>query len=158
MCAFLKLGFFHEWCHKVEGWSWVLLCLLFLYYLCLYRYKFETSFANISGSNGLILLKFFLFYKDINIFISHVLEIYLKHYLSEPCVDWPSICEKPFISSSSGWECQVPRITPREPLNLSYHLYRHTSMMCYFLISYSLVVLWTCMCHFLIWCKELKEI
>ena len=27
-----------------------------------------------------------------------------------------------------------PRVA-REPLNLAYHLYRHTSMMCHFLIS-----------------------
>ena len=29
---------------------------------------------------------------------------------------------------------------PREPLNLAYHLYRHASMMCHFLISYPLNV------------------
>ena len=30
--------------------------------------------------------------------------MYMNHYLSEPCVDCPSICVKPFISSS-------PRLT-----------------------------------------------
>ena len=43
-----------------------------------------------------------LFYKDINIHISHMLYICIKHYLSEPCVDCPSNYVNPFIFSSGG--------------------------------------------------------
>ena len=64
-------------------------------------------------------------------------KIYMKFYLSEPCVDRPSICVKPFIS------CSVPQLNNEsesvsvlEPLNLAYHLDRYLNMMCHFLITY----------------------
>ena len=69
----------------------------------------------------------------------HLSKIYIQFYLSEPCVDRPCICVKPFISSS------VPQLNngsesvsalESEPLNLAYHLYRYLNMMCHFLISY----------------------
>ena len=72
-------------------------------------------------------------------FYLHVSKIYIKFYLSEPCVDRPSICVKPFISSS------VPQLNSESesrvsdyswPLNLAYHLYRYLNMICHFLISY----------------------
>ena len=65
--------------------------------------------------------------------------MYIKFYLSEPCVDRPSICVKPFISSS------VPQLNSESesvsglesgPLNLAYYLYRYLNMTCHFLISY----------------------
>ena len=67
-------------------------------------------------------------------------KIYIKFYLSEPCVDRPSICVKPFISSSvsqqSTSESESESVLESEPLNLAYHLYRYLNMMCHFLISY----------------------
>ena len=39
-------------------------------------------------------------YLSLLIFYLHESKIYMKLYLSEPCVDRPSICVKPFISSS----------------------------------------------------------
>ena len=66
-------------------------------------------------------------------------KIYIKFYLSEPCVDRPSICVKPFISSSVpqlNSELESVSVPESEPLNLAYHLYRYLNMMCHFLISY----------------------
>ena len=66
-------------------------------------------------------------------------KIYIKFYLSEPCVDRPSICVKPFISSSVPQlnnESESVSVLESEPLNLAYHLYRYLNMMCHFLISY----------------------
>ena len=60
-------------------------------------------------------------------------KIYIKFYLSEPCVDRPSICVKPLISSSVP---QLNNESESEPLNLAYHLYRYLNMICHFLISY----------------------
>ena len=59
-------------------------------------------------------------------------KIYIKFYLSEPCV-------KPFISSSVSQlnsESESESVLESEPLNLAYHLYNYLNMMCYFLISY----------------------
>ena len=67
------------------------------------------------------------------------LEIYITFYLSEPCVERPSICVKPFISSSVPQlnnESGPGSVLESEPLNLAYHLYRYLNMMCHFLISY----------------------
>ena len=66
-------------------------------------------------------------------------KIYLKFYLSEPCVDRPSICVKPFISSSVpqlNSESESESVLESEPLNLVYHLYRYLNIMSHFLISY----------------------
>ena len=66
-------------------------------------------------------------------------KIYIKFYLSEPCVDRPSIFVKPFISSSGpqlNSESESGSVIESEPLNLAYHLNRYLNMMCYFLISY----------------------
>ena len=66
-------------------------------------------------------------------------KIYIKFYLSEPCVDGPSICVKPFISSSVpqlNSELESESVLESEPLKLAYHLYRYLNMMCHFLISY----------------------
>ena len=66
-------------------------------------------------------------------------KIYIKFYLSEPCVDRPSICVKPFISSSVPQlnnELESVSVLESELLNLAYHLYRYLNMMCHFLISY----------------------
>ena len=66
-------------------------------------------------------------------------KIYIKFYLSEPCVDRNSICVKPFISSSVpqlNSESESESVLESEPLNLAYHLYRYLNMMCHFLISY----------------------
>ena len=66
-------------------------------------------------------------------------KIYIKLYLSEPCVDRPSICVKPFISSSVpqlNSETESLSVLELEPLNLAYHLYRNLNMMCHFLIIY----------------------
>ena len=70
---------------------------------------------------------------------SHVSKIYIKFYLSEPFIDRPSICVKPFISSSVPQlnnESESVSVLESEPLNLAYHLYRHLNMMCHFLNSY----------------------
>ena len=72
-------------------------------------------------------------------------KIYIKFHLSEPCVDRPSICVKPFISSSvpqhnneseSVSVLESAIFSQSEPLNLAYHLYRNLNMMCHSLISY----------------------
>ena len=66
-------------------------------------------------------------------------KICIKFYLSEPCVDRPSICVKPIISSSVPQfnnESESVSVLESEPLNLAYHLYRYLSMMCHFPISY----------------------
>ena len=63
----------------------------------------------------------------------------MKFHLSEPCVDIPSICVKPFISSSVPQlnnESESVSVLQSEPLNLAYHLYRYLNMMFHFLISY----------------------
>ena len=81
-------------------------------------------------------------------------EIYIKFYLSEPCVDRPSICVKPFISSSvpqlnSESESESvleSELLESEPLNLAYHLYGYLSMMCHFLISYLRGLSFGCVC------------
>ena len=54
------------------------------------------------------------------LFIYNIKEMYIKHYLSEPCVDCPSICVKPFISSSPRCQCykSAPCRVNREPLSL----------------------------------------
>ena len=60
-------------------------------------------------------------------------------YLSELCVDRPSICVKPFISNSVPQlnnESESVSVLESEPFNLAYHLYRYLNMMCHFLISY----------------------
>ena len=65
--------------------------------------------------------------------------MYIKLYLSEPCVDRFSIFVKPFISSSVPQlnnESESVSVLESEPLNLAYHLYRYLNMMCHFLISY----------------------
>ena len=70
-------------------------------------------------------------------------KLYIKFHLSEPCVDRPSICVKPFISSSVPQlnnESESVSVLESEPLNLAYHLYRYLNMMCHFLISYA----WVC--------------
>ena len=66
-------------------------------------------------------------------------KMYIKCYLSEPCVDRPSICVKPFISSSVPQlnnESESVSVLESGPLNLTYHLYRYLNMMCHILISY----------------------
>ena len=66
-------------------------------------------------------------------------KIYIKFHLSEPCVDRPSLCVKPFISSSEPQhnnESESASVLESEPLNLAYHLYRNLNMMCHSLISY----------------------
>ena len=66
-------------------------------------------------------------------------KIYKKFYSFEPCVDRPSICVKPFISSSVpqlNIESESVSVLESEPLNLAYHLYRYLNMMCHFMISY----------------------
>ena len=66
-------------------------------------------------------------------------KIYIKFYLSEPCVDRPSICVKPFISSSVpqlNSESESVSVLESEPLNHADLLYRYLNMMCHFLISY----------------------
>ena len=90
----------------------------------------------------------------------HMSKIDIKFYLSEPCVDRPSICVKPSISSfvPQQWWISIRVSGKSEPLNLAYNLYRYLNMMCHFLISYPGVVLWMCMFHFLVWCKMIKEI
>ena len=65
--------------------------------------------------------------------------IYIKFYLSEPCVDRPPICVKPFISSSVPQlnnESESVSVLESEPLNLAYDLYRNLNMMCHSPISY----------------------
>ena len=58
--AFLKFGvFFMSGTMSDKFGSLVLLwSIVLLYYSCLYKYEMETSFTNISGSNGPIILKF----------------------------------------------------------------------------------------------------
>ena len=66
-------------------------------------------------------------------------KIYIKFYLSEPCVDRPSICMKAFISSSVpqlNSKSKSESVLESELLNLAHHLYRYLNMMCHFLISY----------------------
>ena len=66
-------------------------------------------------------------------------KIYIKFYLSEPCVDRTSICVKPFIFSSApqlNSKSESESVPESEPLNLVYHLYRYLNMMCHFMISY----------------------
>ena len=66
-------------------------------------------------------------------------KIYIKFYLSEPCVDRPSMCVKPFISRSVPQlnnESESVSVLDSRPLNLAYYLYRYLGMMCHFLISY----------------------
>ena len=66
-------------------------------------------------------------------------KIYIKFYLSEPCVGRPSFCVKPFISSSVPQlnnESESVSVLESEPLTLAYHLYRYLNMMCHFLIIY----------------------
>ena len=66
-------------------------------------------------------------------------KIYIQFYLSKPCVDRPSICVKPFISSSVpqlNSESESVSVIESEPLNLAYHLHRNLNMICHFLISY----------------------
>ena len=75
--------------------------------------------------------------------------IYIKFYLSEPCVDRPSICVKPFISSSVPQlnnESESVSVLESEPLNLAYHLYRNLNMMCHSLISYLGGLSFVCVC------------
>ena len=47
-------------------------------------------------------------------------------------IDLLSVCS---LSSPALVGESAKRGYPREPLNLAYYLYRHTSMMCHFLIS-----------------------
>ena len=66
-------------------------------------------------------------------------KIYIMFHLSEPCVDRPSICVKPFISSSEPQYNNVSEsvsVLESDPLNLAYHLYRNLNMMCHSLIIY----------------------
>ena len=66
-------------------------------------------------------------------------KIYIKFYLSEPCVDRSSICVKPFFSSSVpqlNSESESESVLELEPFNLADHLYRYLNMMCHFRISY----------------------
>ena len=66
-------------------------------------------------------------------------KIYIKFYLSESCVDRPSIFVKPFVSSSVpqlNSESESVLVLESEPLNLAFHLYRYLNMMCHFLIIY----------------------
>ena len=63
----------------------------------------------------------------------------MKFHLSEPCVDRPSICMKPFISSSVPQlnnASESVSVLESDPLNLAYHLCRYLIMMCHFLIRY----------------------
>ena len=66
-------------------------------------------------------------------------KIYIKFHLSEPCIDRPSICVKPFISNSEPQHNNVSEsvlVLESEPLDLAYHLCRNLNMMCHSLISY----------------------
>ena len=63
--AFLKYGFFMSGTMSEKFCSYYFGLLLFLCYLCLYGYEMETSFIDISGSNGSILLKFLQLFQQV---------------------------------------------------------------------------------------------
>ena len=110
--AYLILSSLHE------------MCLWVLHYISLYALSLHSTFAHLRVPflcmlgrirelvlHDIINSNYYNSNKNlfmiINIY-SHVSSKYINHYLSEPCLDWPCICVKPFISSSGGWECQVP--------------------------------------------------